>query len=95
MHYGEKLAGLMDWKGEGKTETAKATGIPLSTLKFALNDPEPNTGVCIKVLSYLQLPIDTLFSERDLTPVEAGIIQEVKRLSAGQQKALLELLKAM
>ena len=92
-HYGKKLAALMKWKGVSKAETARETGIPLSTLKLSLGDPEPNTGVVVKVLCYLRLPMDAVFSERDITPLESEIMQVVQDLPAAKQKALLDLMR--
>ena len=65
----------------------------MSTLKLALGEPEPNMSVALSVLRYLGLPADALFSERDLSPVEADLLEAVRRLSDAKKKALLEFSK--
>ena len=83
----------MKWKGVTKAETSRATGISLSTLKLELSDPEPNTHVVAKVLRHIDLPMDALFSERDLSPLEVDILGAVRKMPEDKQRALLDLIR--
>ena len=92
-HYGKKLKGLIRWKGVTFVDTAKGAVVPLSTLNNEFTKAAPDLSVCLKVLAYIGIGVDALFSERDLSPVEADLLEAVRRLSDAKKKALLEFSK--
>ena len=93
MHYGRKLKGLIVWRGVTIIATAEGAGVPTATMTRQLRAKYPDLEVCAKVLKYLRLPMDALFSERDLSPLEVDILGAVRKMPEEKQRALLDFLK--